>query len=286
MIDELCCRVWSGGRRTAAVSFVVGVGLACSHAFAEPGVALHAPPTAQLALTTVADAASGATVTLAPLELLALARQRCAQEVQGYSCVFLKRERWQGKLGPQQILQAYYRDEPLSVDLTWVHNADRVRRLVYVRGRNLTSDGQEQATIEPTGALARLFVGTIDLPIHGERARNAARYPVDQFGFRAVLDRLARENDEFAADGVMRWEHAGSGMIDARPTIVLIRHLPYTQTKSKYPDARLVVHLDQQRLWPVAIYSFADEQESVLLGSYITTHVQLNPTFDAGTFHF
>jgi len=65
-----------------------------------------------------------------------------------------------------------------------------------------------------------------------------------------------------------------------------VRHLPYTGPDGESPDARLVVHLDQEWLVPVACYSYADTNEQTLLGSYETTQIDLNPGFTSDTFRF
>jgi hypothetical protein len=85
---------------------------------------------------------------------------------------------------------------------------------------------------------------------------------------------------------VPEWKHEGEGSIDGRPTFVLARYLPYTGPNGKYPDARLVVHLDQEWLLPVGIYSYADREARVLLGSYISTEVELNRSFSDLAFRF
>jgi hypothetical protein len=229
---------------------------------------------------------SGAADAVDPLELLQRARERCAQEVRDYACLFLRQERVRGKLTKPQTIKVLYRDEPHSVYMTWIRNTDRVRRASYVKGRLVNERGEEQALVEPAGAIARLFVSEMKIPIHGPEARRSGRHTIDQFGFRVVLDRILRENQRFVALGGVEWTYEGEGTVDGRPTHVLVRHLPYTGPKGDYPDARLVVHLDQEQLWPAAIHSFADEQERELLGSYVTTRVELNPGLTSADFEF
>ena len=221
-----------------------------------------------------------------PIELLRHARQRCAQEVRDYSCVFLRQERLAGELTAPQTVKVLYREDPQSVYMTWILNTGRVRRALYVKGRLVNGDGEEQALVEPAGAIARLLVRELKVPIHGAEARKSGRSTIDQFGFRVVLDRILRDNQRFAALGCLEWTYEGEGLIDGRPTHVLVRHLPYAGPDGQFPDARLVVHLDQERLWPVGIRSFADEQERELLGSYVTTRVDLNPGLTDRDFEF
>ena len=74
-------------------------------------------------------------------------------------------------------------------------------------------------------------------------------------------------------------------MVDHRPGIIL-RDLPYAGPTGAYPDARMVLHLDQQWLLPVAVYSYADHAQKVLLGSYVFTQVEVNPGFGNDAFRF
>ena len=221
-----------------------------------------------------------------PIELLRRARRRCAQEVRDYSCVFLRQERLAGELTAPQALKVLYREDPRSIYMTWIRNTARVRRALYVEGRLVNEKGEEQALVEPAGAIARLFISELEVPIHGAEARKSGRFTIDQVGFHAVLDRILRDNQRFAALGSLGWTYEGEGLIDGRPTHVLVRHLPYAGPDGKFPDARLVVHLDQEWLWPVGIHSFADEQERELLGSYITTRIDLNPGLSDPDFEF
>jgi hypothetical protein len=221
-----------------------------------------------------------------PVELLRAAQQRCEQEVRDYHCVFLRQERIGNKLTQEQAIDVLYRAEPRSVYMTWTRNADRVKRALYIKGLNLGKHGEEQVRVEPAGVLIRLVVDELSIPVSGREARKSSRYTIDQFGFHAVLARINHSNERFEKLGVLRWTYEGEGVIDGRPTYVLVRHLPYTGSQGQYPDARLVVHLDQQWQLPVAVYSYADEQEQVLLGSYVSTKVDLNPGIPALAFRF
>lgn len=212
-----------------------------------------------------------------PTELLQLGLQRCQRDIQDYSCVFLRQERVNSGLTAQQAMRVYYRDQPRSVYMTWIRNTDRVSRALYVQGRYTDADGQELALVEPAGAVARLLVPRLKVPIHGEQAQESSRHTIDQFGFRATLERITEDNRRFAEQGVLDCRYAGEGLVEGRPTFVLVRHLPYTGPDGAYPDARQVMHLDRQWLVPLAIYSYADRDERVLLGSYITTGIELNP---------
>jgi len=93
--------------------------------------------------------------------------------------------------------------------MTWLKNAGKCKRTLWVEGENRGRNGEEQALVEPAGALARLVVSTVKIPIHGPDAQQASRHPIDRFGFQATLERLVRDNERFAQRGVVRWEYLG-----------------------------------------------------------------------------
>lgn len=243
---------------------------------AQAAPALHSGGSASLASLAERD----------PLGLVRLARERCERRIRDYSCIFIRQERIGEKLTPQQHIKVLYRNEPQSVLMTWVRNQDRVRRAVYVEGKLVDSDGAERALVEPSGALVRLAAKKLAIPIHGALARASSRRTIDQFGFSAMFKLMESVNKLALDRGVLDIRYEGQGSVDGRPTYVLVRHLPYSGPDGEFPDARLVLHLDQEWLLPVAIYSYADREEKELLGSYVLTSVKLNQDFDDETFAF
>ena len=249
-------------------------------------------PVARLAEVSLEDAQSAAPVQLDelakrnPRALLNLGLERVSDLTDEYHCVFIKQEKMNGRMSPRQKIDVRYRDEPRAVYMTWLENVGKVQRTLWIKGENLGENGEEQALVEPAGRLARLVVDQVKIPIHGAQATKASRYPIDRFGFRATLERLCRDNERFDQLGGMTWEYAGKGVLDGRPTFALIRHLPYEGPDGPYPDRRLVVHLDQEWLVPVAVYSYTDEGEQELIGSYETTQITLDPRFASDAFKF
>jgi hypothetical protein len=223
-----------------------------------------------------------------PLALVRLGRERYEQTVREYRCVLVKQERLGNKLSDVQEVELRFREEPRAVYMLWQSNADGARRALYLPGeRGYTNDkGEALARVEPNGAIARLFVKDVYLPVHGPDARKASRRAIDEAGFHATFDLLEAYDAVAAERGVLDIRYAGTGVVGGRPTYVLVRDLPYSGPDGPYPDARLVLHLDQQWLLPTAVYSYADHQETELLGSYEFTQVELNPGFGPDAFHF
>lgn len=222
-----------------------------------------------------------------PAELTRRGMARYQREVREYACVFVKQERIDGALGPVQEVEVRYREEPHSVYMLWRKNADGAKRALYVDSPAFVDgDGEKAAKVEPAGAIARLFVSEIMMDIDGPQARQASRRTIDEFGFKATVRLLDEINAAAVKAGVLNYRFAGTGEVDGRPTFVLIRDLPYSGPHGAWPDARLVMHVDQEWLLPTALYSYADHEGRELLGSYVTTQVRFNPGFGESGFRF
>ncbi|HUU96698.1 MAG TPA: DUF1571 domain-containing protein [Phycisphaerae bacterium] len=222
-----------------------------------------------------------------PCGLLRLARERCQREVSTFSCVFLKQERINGTLKEIEETEVRYRADPLSVFMIWRGGADQARRALFLdRLDFVDARGQRIARVEPTGVLLRLIVSDVMVPIHDARPRKASRRAIDEFGFRSTLEILERVNDLAAARNELDFRYEGEGAVDGRATVILVRRLPYTGPGGPYPDAKTIVHLDQEWLLPTAVYSFTDPEGQELLGSYVFTQVRLNPGLSEDDFRF
>lgn len=194
--------------------------------------------------------------------------------VRDYTCVFTKQERIGGKLGPEQVTNAMFREKPFSVRLEWTKNADKCDRVLYVADRWIENN-QQMAVVEP-GAIARLFVSHVMRPIHGKDAMRSSRRTIDQFGLRNTLclalkyARLSKER------GMLDFQYRGKSQVDGRETLLFERHLPYTGEGGEWPDRVLLIHIDKEMLVPTLCLCYADDQQQVLLGKYMTTDIKLN----------
>ncbi|MBP7745125.1 MAG: DUF1571 domain-containing protein [Phycisphaerae bacterium] len=253
------------------------------------------PSTSSLTpVTLAADAAApsgSALVSLAqrdPMALVRLGIERYDKTIRQYRCVLTKQERLGDELTEVQEIELRYRESPRSVYMIWKANADQARRALYLPEDSAytSQNGEELARVEPAGAIARLFVKDIFMPIHGPDARKASRRAIDEAGFRATFRLLEAYNAVAAERGVLDLRYGGIGEIGGRPTYILLRDLPYTGPTGPYPDARMVLHLDQEWLLPVAVYSYADHAQKTLLGSYVFTQIEINPSFAPDAFAF
>lgn len=222
-----------------------------------------------------------------PMAVARMGRDRYDATIRDYRCLFVKQERLDGDLHDEEQIEVRFRRAPHSVFMIWKKNADQAKRALFIDSPEFVNDkGEKVARIEPAGVIARAFVSEVTRPIHGNEARKASRRTIDEFGFRALLTLLETYNTQAQKDGVLDYRYTGAGTIDERPTLVFERRLPFTNENGKYPDAKLVIHLDREWLIPVAAYSYADQAGKKLLGSYIFKDVELNPGLTEADFRF
>lgn len=214
-------------------------------------------------------------VQIDPLAYLHKARRDYDHSVRDYSCRLTKQELLGKKLSKEQVVEVKFREGPFSVFMHITKNPDQARRVLYVKDK-FVKDGAEQAVVEPEGPIARLLVRSVLRPIDGRDAQKVSRRLISEFGFARSLDLVIKYAELAQAQGRLDLRYAGEGMIDGRRTHVLERRLPYDSASREWPDALVVVHMDQEWNLPVACYSYADPDGKQLLGKYEYSNVRLN----------
>lgn len=221
-----------------------------------------------------------------PLDFLYQCRAHHEQRRIGdYACTFTKRERIGGELHEPEVIRVQFRPQPYSVDMQWKRNARSANRALYVQDAWVDSRGRQLGWFKPAGALIKLIVPTTQQPLNSARVRDSSRRSIDQFGFERTLDLVIEYSQLAQQRGDLELRYVGTGEVDGRETFVFERYLPYDGSESTYPDALLRFHIDKQWRVPTALYSYADEQGDVLLGSYLFSDVKFNVGLDDDDFN-
>jgi len=218
-----------------------------------------------------------------PIRFFEEAIRNYDRTVRDYTCTFTKQELIGGKLTKEQVISARFREEPFSVRLEWVKNADKAARALYVADRWVENDKQ-MAVVDPAGAIASLLVSHVMRPIHGKDAQKSSRRTIDQFGLRNALTLVLKYSERARQQGILDLTYQGNGEVNGRETLVFERRLPFTGDESVWPDRVLVVHVDKELLVPALCISYADDEKKVLLGKYMTTDVVINPNLPDSVF--
>jgi hypothetical protein len=246
-----------------------------------------APPATEFDPTPHTRAGYAALAQRDPVALIQLGHERFEREVHDYRCVLLKQELLSDGLSPIQEIEVRVRQTPRAIFMLWQQNATKVKRALFKEDPQFVDkQGRPMARVEPAGAVVRLFCTDIFMPIKGEQAQQTSRRTIDECGFAASFDLAERYAQIAREDGVLDVCFSGIGEVDGRPTFVITRRLPYTGDNGVYPDAKMVLHLDEERLLPVAIESYANQEGTKLLGRYVFTKVELNPGLTESDFQF
>jgi len=200
--------------------------------------------------------------------------------VQDYTCVMVRRERVDGRLGPHEFIFAKVRQRqvrdgqivvPFGVYLKFLKPASVAgREVLYVEGKY---DGEMLAR---RGGTRFAFVTTRLLPT-SELAMQGNRYPITEFGIENLLRRLiesAREELNLSCDV----EYLPAATINGRPVDGIVVTHPDTNPRAPYFQAKIFI--DEQLQVPVHYESYDWPKETgedpLLTEQYTYTHLQLN----------
>lgn len=211
-----------------------------------------------------------------PMGLLSAAMQRYQNSISDYTCTFTKQERIKGTLGQEQQIDVRFREMPFSVLMTWTHNPDQAKRVLYVQDMWTNDEGQPMAKIEPQSAIARMLVKSVTLPINSASAKAASRRTIDNFGFGNALKLIIDLAQAAIQTGQGSFTYQGEDSLKGRKTWTFKRTLPYVADGGQWPDRVLIVQIDQEWLLPLECQTYADDAQLTMLAKYTFDNVHLN----------
>ena len=104
-------------------------------------------------------------------------------KVKDYSCRLVKRERLEGELSPNHVIDLKVRNDPFSVSMVWQEPKDlQGQEVVYVAGKN---DGK--MLVKPGGVLGS--VGFLALPIDDPRTRKTSKHKITEAGIGNLIEK-------------------------------------------------------------------------------------------------
>lgn len=201
------------------------------------------------------------------------------REVRDYRCTFIKKERVNGTLREEQVMEAKFKEDPFSVHLNWTAlGGSLAQQAIYVDGKWIGDDGEKMAQVQPAGKVLQLLANRVKQNIYGASAKKASRKFIDSFGVANSLRMIIEFSQKAYERGELKLRYVGEGEIAGRRTFVIERRLPFTTEDGEYPDALLIVHIDQEFGVPAAAMAYSSETPSdeSLLGSYLWTDLKLN----------
>ena len=186
--------------------------------------------------------------------------------VRDYTAIFLKRERVQGVLGDQEVMQLKYQ-KPFRVYLRWPTGPKEGREVLYVAGAN----GDRLLVYDPSG-IQRFF--TLLMSPGDARAMRASRHPITEIGIGKLIELIAQNARRAWARGELRLIDHGAGEESGRPVRRYEGILPDDPAKG-YFCARLGLAIDRELGLPVRAQIY--EWDGSLVGDYAYTDLRVNP---------
>jgi hypothetical protein len=215
-----------------------------------------------------------------PVVFFEMCLDRYKQEVQGYSLLFRKRERINGKLYPAEkdkyeTVAVDFREKPFSVYFNWVQEAKIAQKVLYVEGQN---NGMMLA--RPKGLLSFALVSR---EVNGAEAKSSGRYTIDQFGLFFATQRVVDNMRRAEARGKLFVEYQGLvtlAEVGNRPCYKFVRK-PYDPPEEEGVN-ELVLFVDQET-W-LQVGSILRDREGNLIAEYFFSDIRLNPEFSEKQF--
>ncbi len=216
-----------------------------------------------------------------PLRLLAEAR-KSFDAVRDYTCLLIKRERSDGKMGPANVMQMKLRKEPFSVGLIWQEPQNQAGQEAYfVRGKN-----DNKLRVKGAGALA-LF-GFVTLDPSDPRVKASSKHPITEAGIGNLIARYEQAWQQERKWGLSK-VHVSEYDYNKR------RCLRVETTHPLKPDDRFlyyrtVLYFDKDSKLPIRVECYdwptaPSDVKGVLAEVVSFAHLKLNVGLDDATFN-
>jgi hypothetical protein len=191
------------------------------------------------------------------VEALKFCLEEYGRTSRNFRCTFIKQERINGKVGPEQEIAVKFREKPYCVAMAWTRNAPLGDRVLYVEGK-----WDSMMLVRPSNAFARALAPTVKRQPDGEEAMATTLRPANQFGFDRGIRSLIDIYTQAKKAGDLREEvlPVDYEMSDGRKAIVLVRHLPEGKG---YPAYETKIYIDKATFLPVMIEGFTSRNEFI-----------------------
>jgi hypothetical protein len=214
-----------------------------------------------------------------PLELVAKAKAAFAK-VKDYSCRLIKRERLEGELSPNHVIDLKVRNDPFSVSMVWQEPKDlEGQEVVYVAGKN---DGKMR--VKPGGLLGS--VGFISLPINDPRTRKTSKHKVTEAGIGSLIEKCEKGWELERKLKVTAVKIGTYAYAKRRCTRVELTHSGKAGGQLKH--SKNVVYFDQQTHLPIRVENYGwpedDKEPPPLVESFSYVNLRTNPGVVAEAF--
>jgi hypothetical protein len=176
-----------------------------------------------------------------PIRLAIAARDKY-RTIQDYTCTFIKRERINGQLLPEEYISMKVRSKPFSVYMKWQRPYEG-REVIYVQG---AYDNKVMA--HGTG-VEKIVGGTVALDPRGDMAMENSRHDITEAGIGNLSNQLANRWQREKQLGQTRVEIKENAVVDGRPCWCVKTQHPVDPKKYSYYRSR--VFFDKEHGLPI-----------------------------------
>jgi len=216
-----------------------------------------------------------------PLKLISQAAKHY-QEVSDYTCTLVKRERINGQLQQENVVDMRVRTQPFSVYMKWSEPHSMANQEVcYIAGKN---KGMMRVKAHGLGSIA----GFVSIDPGDPRASETSHHKINEAGIGNLIERTAKA-----------WEYdARVGMTEAHTADYKFQDRPVTQVeivhtkegKGQFPFYRSVFYFDKETHLPVRVENYGwpaqnGEKNGDLMEVYNFVDLKLNVGLPEGMFN-
>jgi len=176
-----------------------------------------------------------------PIRLAQKAREKF-RTIQDYSCLFIKRERINGQLLPEEYVSMKSRTRPFSIYLKWQRPYDG-REAIFVEGQY---DGK--LMVHSTG-VEKVVGGTVALNPRGEMAMENSRHDITEAGIGNLCEQLVTRWEAERKLGQTKVEIKENAAVDGRSCILVKTTHPNDPRHYAYCRSR--VFFDKEHGLPI-----------------------------------
>lgn len=213
-----------------------------------------------------------------PPKFLQMSLDKYNREVQGYSCILIKKERVNKIVRKLEKTECYFKEQPFSVYMNFLEGVGEAQKVLYVKGEN-----DNKMVALPAG-IGR-FLGPLKFDTDTPKARNAGRYLITEFGIKLGTERTlkamlaAKERNALFVqyEGVFKVPEVGD-----RLCYKLIR-TPYTPVEDE-GVFELTLYFDVET-W-LQVGSILKGPNDYFIAEYFFRDVKINPQFKDRQFKY
>ena len=211
-----------------------------------------------------------------PPKFLQMSLDRYEREVQGYSCILVKKERVEGKVKPTEKTECHFKEEPFSVYMNWLKGVGEAQRVLYVKGEN-----KDKMLARPAGLLG--LAGVLPFDTDSPKAKKAGRYLITQFGIKLGTERTRKAMLSAQTRNALFWDYKGIFLVPEvgnRRCYKLVR-TPYEPLEDE-GVYELTIYLDVET-W-LQVGSILKGPNDQFIAEYFFRDVRINPAFKENQF--